>query len=105
MAVTSVRSVWAVDGRNGHNGLNGLTPVADRAKTTCYSVPAMGKEKAEKREIVVATNRKAFHDYSIEEKFEAGIVLKGTLMVAAGVIFFFASLRPNLAKRPRSFQL
>ena len=38
----------------------------------------MGKEKAEKREIVVATNRKAFHDYSIEEKFEAGVVLKGT---------------------------
>lgn len=27
---------------------------------------------------VVATNRKAFHDYVIEEKFEAGIVLKGT---------------------------
>ena len=25
-----------------------------------------------------ATNRKAFHDYSIEEKFEAGMVLKGT---------------------------
>ena len=29
-------------------------------------------------EKVVATNRKAFHDYSIEEKLEAGIVLKGT---------------------------
>lgn len=27
---------------------------------------------------VVATNRKAFHDYFIEEKLEAGIVLKGT---------------------------
>lgn len=27
---------------------------------------------------VVATNRKAYHDYFIEEKFEAGIVLKGT---------------------------
>jgi SsrA-binding protein len=27
---------------------------------------------------VVATNRKAYHDYYIEEKFEAGIVLKGT---------------------------
>jgi SsrA-binding protein len=26
----------------------------------------------------VATNRKAYHDYFIEEKFEAGIVLKGT---------------------------
>ncbi|MGH7230213.1 MAG: SsrA-binding protein SmpB [Nitrospiraceae bacterium] len=35
----------------------------------------MGKERAEK---VVATNRKAFFDYAIEEKFEAGIVLKGT---------------------------
>ena len=27
---------------------------------------------------VVATNRKAYHDYFIEERFEAGIVLKGT---------------------------
>ncbi len=27
---------------------------------------------------VVATNRKAFHDYAIQEKLEAGIVLKGT---------------------------
>ncbi len=27
---------------------------------------------------VVARNRKAFHDFDIEEKFEAGIVLKGT---------------------------
>lgn len=27
---------------------------------------------------VVATNRKAYHDYFIEEKFEAGIVLQGT---------------------------
>jgi len=25
-----------------------------------------------------ATNRKAFHDYSIEEKVEAGLILKGT---------------------------
>lgn len=29
-------------------------------------------------EKAVATNRKAFHDYFIEEKFEAGIVLQGT---------------------------
>lgn len=35
----------------------------------------MGREKTEK---VVATNRKAFHDYTIEEKLEAGIVLRGT---------------------------
>lgn len=27
---------------------------------------------------VVASNRKAFHDYSIEEKIEAGLILKGT---------------------------
>jgi len=37
----------------------------------------MGKDK-DKSEKVVATNRKAFHDYAIEEKLEAGIVLKGT---------------------------
>ncbi|WP_447978620.1 SsrA-binding protein SmpB [Candidatus Nitrospira bockiana] len=35
----------------------------------------MAKEQSEK---VVATNRKAFHDYHIEDKLEAGIVLKGT---------------------------
>jgi len=29
-------------------------------------------------EKVVGTNRKAFHDYAIEEKFEAGMVLLGT---------------------------
>ena len=27
---------------------------------------------------VVASNRKAFHNYSIEEKIEAGLILKGT---------------------------
>ncbi|MBW8065345.1 MAG: SsrA-binding protein SmpB [Nitrospira sp.] len=35
----------------------------------------MARERTEK---VVATNRKAFHDYAIQEKLEAGIVLKGT---------------------------
>jgi len=35
----------------------------------------MPKDRDEK---VVVTNRKAFHDYHIEEKFEAGLVLKGT---------------------------
>lgn len=37
----------------------------------------MAKETDDQRK-VVATNRKAYHDYFIEEKFEAGIVLKGT---------------------------
>jgi SsrA-binding protein len=35
----------------------------------------MAKERAEK---AVVTNRKAFHDYHIEEKLEAGLVLRGT---------------------------
>ncbi len=35
----------------------------------------MAKQKTEK---VIATNRKAFHEYAIEEKLEAGIVLQGT---------------------------
>lgn len=35
----------------------------------------MAQEQSEK---VVATNRKAFHDYAIEERFEAGMVLRGT---------------------------
>lgn len=37
----------------------------------------MAKEK-DSGEKVVATNRKAFHDYHVEEKLEAGIVLRGT---------------------------
>lgn len=37
----------------------------------------MAKDK-DKDEKVVATNRKAFHDYHIEDKFEAGIMLRGT---------------------------
>ena len=32
---------------------------------------------------ILATNRKAFHDYHILEKFEAGIVLKGTEVKSA----------------------
>lgn len=35
----------------------------------------MTKEQTER---VVVTNRKAYHDYFIEEKLEAGIVLQGT---------------------------
>lgn len=38
-------------------------------------MPGMGKIRTEK---VVATNRKAYHDYTIEEKLEAGMVLRGT---------------------------
>lgn len=34
--------------------------------------------RKEQTETVVATNRKAFHDYAIEDKIEAGIVLRGT---------------------------
>lgn len=35
-------------------------------------------ERDAERYKIAATNRKAFHDYAIEEKFEAGIVLRGT---------------------------
>jgi len=38
----------------------------------------MAQEKKERTHKDVATNRKAFHDYAIEEKLEAGIVLQGT---------------------------
>ena len=37
----------------------------------------MAKEKEDQYKVVV-TNRKAYHDYFIEEKFEVGIVLLGT---------------------------
>ena len=35
-------------------------------------------ERTQASEKVVATNRKAFHDYFIEERYEAGIMLQGT---------------------------
>lgn len=35
-------------------------------------------ERASPSEKVVATNRKAFHDYFIEERYEAGMMLHGT---------------------------
>lgn len=35
-------------------------------------------ERTHTSEKVVATNRKAFHDYFIEERYEAGILLQGT---------------------------
>jgi len=38
----------------------------------------MVQQRKEKNEKAVATNRKAYHDYFIEEKFEAGIILQGT---------------------------
>jgi SsrA-binding protein len=38
----------------------------------------MVEQRKEKSEKAVATNRKAYHDYFIEEKFEAGIMLQGT---------------------------
>lgn len=38
----------------------------------------MTRAKNESTGKVAATNRKAYHDYFIEEKFEAGIVLTGT---------------------------
>jgi SsrA-binding protein len=38
----------------------------------------MMKQHADSQEKVVATNRKAFHDYFIEERYEAGIMLHGT---------------------------
>ena len=38
----------------------------------------MVQQRKEKNEKAVATNRKAYHDYFIEEEFEAGIMLQGT---------------------------
>ena len=35
-------------------------------------------QKGDPNTKVVASNRKAFHNYSIEEKIEAGLILKGT---------------------------
>jgi len=37
----------------------------------------MVKQKNEENKIIVAQNKKAFHDFIILDKFEAGIILKG----------------------------
>ncbi len=49
-----------------------------------------------KQESAVATNRKAFHDYFIEETLEAGVVLQGTEV---------KSLRAGLANLTDSYAL
>jgi SsrA-binding protein len=38
----------------------------------------MMTERKDPSEKIVSTNRKAFHDYFIEERYEAGIMLQGT---------------------------
>lgn len=42
------------------------------------SMSRQEKGKDEDRYKIAATNRKAYYDYAIEEKFEAGLVLRGT---------------------------
>ena len=37
-----------------------------------------GKDEGKKRDFAVATNRRALHDYFVEQTFECGIVLTGT---------------------------
>ena len=37
----------------------------------------MKKSKVKTKSDLIAKNKKAFHEYSIEDKIEAGIVLKG----------------------------
>jgi SsrA-binding protein len=37
-----------------------------------------GTQKAERKERVITVNKKAFHDYEISGKYEAGLVLSGT---------------------------
>ena len=48
----------------------------------------------EKQDRLISTNKKAFHDYAIEETFECGIVLTGTEV---------KSLRDNRASMRESF--
>ncbi|MCL2332603.1 MAG: SsrA-binding protein SmpB [Actinomycetia bacterium] len=38
----------------------------------------MAKQKAEKPARLIASNKKAYHDFFIDETFEAGVVLTGT---------------------------
>lgn len=43
-----------------------------------YNIAIMAKEKKTKPQDVSITNRKAWHEYFIDDQFEAGIVLVGT---------------------------
>src|SRR2546423_11994778 len=45
-----------------------------RRRSRCWAMP----EKKDERERDVAVNRRAYHDYFIDEKLEAGIMLTGT---------------------------
>src|SRR3981189_786257 len=45
-----------------------------RRRSRCLAMP----EKKDERERDVAVNRRAYHDYFIDEKLEAGIMLTGT---------------------------
>lgn len=54
----------------------------------------------ENKEINITSNRKAFHDYFIERKFEAGIVLLGTEVKAlrngkGNLVDAYASIKDN----------
>lgn len=44
------------------------------AQSRRKGVPGMGKQSTK----LIASNRKAFHDYTVEDRFEAGISLAGT---------------------------
>src|SRR5207245_9461482 len=54
-------------GRGGPGGLRGDAPL-----------PRSVSSRGDSGQKIVATNRKARHDYQIEERFEAGLVLSGS---------------------------
>src|SRR5262249_10570614 len=72
---------------NSSGSGNGLMRVRP-AKSACYAsvsdastlrVRSMSPEKATKTEVkTLASNRRAFHDYAVGERYEAGIALLGT---------------------------
>ena len=57
------------------NGVDGRVPRTLRTRDLTRGMATVAKEKGQK---VVARNRKAYHDYLIEDTFEAGMVLSGT---------------------------
>src|SRR5207244_2496442 len=71
-APTSSRSAWA----DGYNTDRVRIIGAARQCDECESGPRSGFRRSSV-EMSIVDNKKAYHDYFIEEKFEAGIALEG----------------------------
>ena len=57
--------------------LNNSHPRHTGSRQGCYTAPMNGKKSGKDTSGTIALNRKARHDYFIEDRFEAGLALQG----------------------------